>query len=112
MEGFEANPGGVRGFRIGVDASIWFFHANYGKEGENPELRTIFFRCATLMSATFLPLFVFDGHKRPTFKRGKMINQNSHKLTTGMKAIIESFGFEWRDVCILLTCFFTILTRH
>ncbi|KIL64082.1 hypothetical protein M378DRAFT_186825 [Amanita muscaria Koide BX008] len=87
---------GLRGFRIGIDASIWFFHAEYGKEGENPVLRTLFFRCATLMKTTFLPLFVFDGPKRPDFKRGKKINKTGHKLIPGMKAIIEAFGFEWR----------------
>ncbi|KAJ7171691.1 PIN domain-like protein, partial [Mycena crocata] len=96
VEGFEANPNGSRGFRIGIDASIWFFHAAYGKEGENPELRTMFFRCATLTHAPFLPLFVFDGPKRPNVKRGKKINRDLHKLTPGMKEIVESFGFEWR----------------
>jgi Holliday junction resolvase YEN1 len=112
VEGFEANPDGVRGFRVGVDASIWFFHANYGKEGENPELRTLFFRCATLMHAPFLPLFVFDGPKRPNLKRGKRINPDSHKLTTGMKAIIESYGFEWRTVSKLFVCFAQCSNTH
>ncbi|KAE9409910.1 PIN domain-like protein [Gymnopus androsaceus JB14] len=87
-----------RGFRIGVDASIWFFHAEYGKEGENPELRTLFFRCAQLLSQGFLPLFVFDGPMRPDIKRGKRINKSVNKLVTGMQAIIEAFGFEYRTV--------------
>ncbi|KAI0319963.1 PIN domain-like protein, partial [Amylostereum chailletii] len=95
-EGFEANPANVRGLRIGIDASIWFYHAAYGREGENPELRTLFFRCARLMRAPFLPLFVFDGPKRPNVKRGKRISGNQHWLTNGMKNIIEAFGFEWR----------------
>ncbi|THV08255.1 hypothetical protein K435DRAFT_707930 [Dendrothele bispora CBS 962.96] len=85
-----------RGYRVGIDASIWFFHAEYGKEGENPELRTLFFRCAQLINHGFLPLFVFDGPKRPEFKRGKRINKSAHKLVTGMQAIIEAFGFEYR----------------
>ena len=97
-EGFVANAQGLRGFRIGIDVSIWFFHAEYGRQGENPVLRTLFFRCSTLMRTTFLPLFVFDGPKRPDFKRGKKINKTSHKLIPGMKAIIEAFGFEWRMV--------------
>jgi len=97
-EGFEANAGGRRGFRIGIDASIWFFHAAYGKEGENPELRTLFFRCSRLMSMPLLPLFVFDGPKRPSVKRGKKVSGNAHWLTTGMKNIIVAFGFEWRTV--------------
>ncbi|KAJ3565362.1 hypothetical protein NP233_g7681 [Leucocoprinus birnbaumii] len=95
-EGFQANPRGLRGYRVGIDASIWFFHAEYGKEGENPVLRTLFFRCATLMKAPFLPLFVFDGPKRPDFKRGKRINKTGNKLIPGMKRIVEAFGFEWR----------------
>ncbi|KAK0467724.1 PIN domain-like protein [Desarmillaria tabescens] len=65
-----------RGYRLGIDTSIWFFHAGYGKGGENPQLRTLFFR--------------------PDWKRGKKINKTANKLTTGMKAIIEAFGFEWR----------------
>ncbi|KAF8151979.1 hypothetical protein K438DRAFT_1688072 [Mycena galopus ATCC 62051] len=96
VEGFEANPNGTRGFRVGIDASIWFFHAAYGKEGENPELRTLFFRCATLMRAPFLPLFVFDGPLRPKVKRGKTIHRGLHKLAPGMKQIVEAFGFECR----------------
>ncbi|KAL1688714.1 hypothetical protein GGG16DRAFT_126967 [Schizophyllum commune] len=95
-EGFEKNPKNLRGFRIGIDASIWFFHAEYGKEGENPELRTLFFRCATLMHAPWLPLFVFDGPKRPSWKRGKRISKNNHALINGMKGIVEAFGYEWR----------------
>ena len=93
-DGFEKNPHGVRGFRIGIDASIWSFHMEYGREGENPQLRTLFFRCATLMRSPFLPLFVFDGPKRPDFKRGKKVNKTANKLIPSMKQIIEAFGFE------------------
>ncbi|KIJ18164.1 hypothetical protein PAXINDRAFT_71568, partial [Paxillus involutus ATCC 200175] len=95
-DGFLANPSHQRGFRIGIDASIWFFHAAYGKEGENPELRTLFFRCCRLLQAPLLPLFVFDGPKRPAIKRGKRVGGSAHWLTQGMKNIIEAFGFEWR----------------
>lgn len=44
QSGFESS--GHRAYRIGIDASIWFFHAQGGREGENPELRTLFFRCS------------------------------------------------------------------
>ena len=97
-EGFQANPDGCRGFRLGIDASIWFFHAEYGEGGENPDLRTLFFRCATLMRTTFLPIFVFDGPKRPDIKRGKKVDKTGNKLVPGMKQIVEAFGFEWRTV--------------
>jgi hypothetical protein len=65
---------GFRGLRIGIDASIWFYHATYGREGENPELRTLFFRCSRLLGIPLLPLFVFDGPKRPSMKRNKKIS--------------------------------------
>jgi holliday junction resolvase YEN1 len=100
VDGFEKNISGYRGFRVGIDASIWFFHAAYGREGENPELRTLFFRCARLLSLPFLPLFVFDGPKRPSIKRNKRITGNAHWLTNGMKNIIEAFGFEWKTARI------------
>ncbi|EMD35071.1 hypothetical protein CERSUDRAFT_96986 [Gelatoporia subvermispora B] len=96
VDGFEANPAGARGFRVGIDASIWFFHATYGREGENPELRTLFFRCTRLMSMPFLPLFVFDGPKRPEFKRGKRVSGKNNWMEQGMQEIIHAFGFEWR----------------
>ncbi|KAI0297015.1 hypothetical protein B0F90DRAFT_1912851 [Multifurca ochricompacta] len=96
VDGFEANPANLRGLRIGIDASIWFFHAAYGREGENPELRTLFFRCARLTSAPFLPVFIFDGPKRPKVKRGKKISGEKHWLVDSMKGMIEAFGFEWR----------------
>ncbi|TBU30914.1 PIN domain-like protein, partial [Dichomitus squalens] len=95
-DGFEANPDGKRGFRVGIDASIWFYHATYGREGENPELRTLFFRCTRLMGMPFLPLFVFDGPKRPEIKRGKRISGKNHWMVQGMQEIISAFGFEWR----------------
>ena len=98
VDGFEGNPAGRRGLRVGIDASIWFYHAAYGKEGENPELRTMFFRCARLMNKPFLPLFVFDGPKRPSTKRKKKVSGKDHWLTSGMQKIIEAFGFEWRMV--------------
>ncbi|KAH9029013.1 PIN domain-like protein [Lactarius pseudohatsudake] len=96
VDGFEANPANFRGLRIGIDASIWFFHAVHGREGENPELRTLFFRCARLTSAPFLPLFIFDGPKRPKVKRGKRISDRKYWLVDSMKEIIKAFGFEWR----------------
>ncbi|KZV62574.1 hypothetical protein PENSPDRAFT_692391 [Peniophora sp. CONT] len=96
VDGFEANTNELRGFRIGIDASIWFFHAENGREGENPELRTLFFRCTRLLNKPFLPVFVFDGPKRPDVKRGKRIDKSSHWMVDGMKRIIAAFGFEWR----------------
>jgi Holliday junction resolvase YEN1 len=96
--GFEANRSGLRGYRVSIDASIWFFHANGGREGENPELRTLFFKCVQLTTSPFLPLFVFDGPKRPSMKRGKKVKGEAYWLTNGTKRMVEAFGFEWRTV--------------
>lgn len=104
VDGFECNVKGVRGLRIGIDASIWFYHATYGREGENPELRTLFFRCSKLLGIPLLPLFVFDGPKRPSMKRNKKISGKAHWLTDGMRNIIEAFGFEWHMVKTFLSC--------
>lgn len=104
VDGFERNVEGTRGLRIGIDASIWFYHAAYGREGENPELRTLFFRCSRLLGIPLLPLFVFDGPKRPSMKRNKKISGKAHWLTEGMKNIIEAFGFEWHTVKTHLPC--------
>lgn len=101
VDSFQENRSGYHGFRIGIDASIWFFHAAYGREGENPELRTLFFRCSRFLGTPFLPLFVFDGPKRPSIKRNKHIGRNAHWLTNGMKNIIEAFGFEWKTASCL-----------
>ena len=58
----------------------------------------MFFRCARLVSAPFLPLFIFDGPKRPKVKRGKRTSREKYWLVDSIKGIIEAFGFEWRMV--------------
>jgi len=54
------------------------------------------------MNAPFLPLFIFDGPKRPKVKRGKRISGEKHLFVDSMKGMIETFGFEWRMVRLLL----------
>lgn len=100
VDGFEENLHGKRAYRIGIDCSIWFFHAEHGREGENPELRTLFFRLARLLALPILPLFVFDGPNRPKFKRGKRIAGHKESwMVSGMKQIINAYGFEHHTVC-------------
>lgn len=54
------------------------------------------------MSKSFLPLFVFDGPKRPKMKRKKKVSGKDHWMISGMQEIIEAFGFEWRMVSVNL----------
>ncbi|KAG8994343.1 hypothetical protein FRB93_001599 [Tulasnella sp. JGI-2019a] len=95
VDGFEKNEGGRRGYRVGIDASIWFFHSQWGREGENPELRTMFFRMARLLEVPFLPVFVFDGPERPKVKRGKKVSRRQHWMEDGVKKMATAFGFQW-----------------
>ncbi|TDL24180.1 PIN domain-like protein [Rickenella mellea] len=97
VDGFDSNASSKRAYRVGIDASIWYKHAAFSKGGENPELRLLFFRAVKLAELPLLPLFVFDGRERPKVKRGsKMGKAGSHALTSGMKEILDAFGFEWR----------------
>ncbi|GLB37248.1 putative xeroderma pigmentosum G N-region [Lyophyllum shimeji] len=98
VEGFEKNKSSKRAYRIGIDVSIWYKHAMYSKEGENPQLRLMFFRLRQLSELPILPLFVFDGRQRPKVKRGsKMGKSGSHALTDHMKKMLDAFGMEWRQ---------------
>jgi len=54
-------------------------------------------RCARLLRAPLLPLFVFDGPLRPNQKRGKEVCLSQNLLVSGMKRIINAFGFEWKE---------------
>ncbi|KAF7795201.1 hypothetical protein EIP86_006351 [Pleurotus ostreatoroseus] len=104
VDGFEANTNSMRGLRVGIDASIWMVHATNwvtsatdGRDkGENPELRTILFKCTRLMQKPFLPLFVFDGPYRPDVKRGKNITKTPHWMVAGTQEILTALGVEWR----------------
>lgn len=101
VDGFENNESGRRGYRIGIDASIWYQHATHSSTaGANPEIRLLFFRLAKLARLPWIVLFVFDGRERPKVKRGsRMGKSGSHNLTAKFKEMIKWFGMEWREVC-------------
>lgn len=44
----------------------------------------------------FLPLFVFDGPKRPKIKRGKVVGGKEHWMVNSLRTILDAFGFECR----------------
>ncbi|KAK0548264.1 hypothetical protein OC845_003663 [Tilletia horrida] len=59
---------------LGIDASIWLFHAMTMTKtagGHSGEVRMLFFRLAKLHALPIIPIFVFDGPKRPSWKRSK-----------------------------------------
>lgn len=99
VDGFEGNKSGKRGFRVGIDISIWYQHAESSKGGENPQLRLLFYRMRRLVEMAFIPLFVFDGRERPPVKRGSRVGKSgTHKLTADTKKLLDVFGMEWRTV--------------
>ncbi|PCH43505.1 hypothetical protein WOLCODRAFT_144540 [Wolfiporia cocos MD-104 SS10] len=93
VDGFEKNESGRRAYRIGIDASLWYQHAEYSKGGANPEIRTLFFRLRSLAELPLIPLFVFDGRERPKTKRGsRMGKSGSHNMTPTFKKLLDALG--------------------
>lgn len=87
-----------RPIRIAVDISIWLFKVHAGRGGNNPEVRTLFFRLLKLLALPIHPVFVFDGHHKPPFKRGKAVGQgksgNESALSLRLsKRLIDLFSF-------------------
>jgi len=80
--------------------SIWmhecqaaFFKCRHAQMGENPELRTLFYRLANLLKLCLIPVFVFDGVGRPKSKRGQKVSGEAHWITERFIAFIDAFGF-------------------
>ncbi|KZT03833.1 PIN domain-like protein [Laetiporus sulphureus 93-53] len=97
VDGFEENESGRRAYWVGIDASIWCYHVSHVKGGKNPELRTLFFRLRRLAELPLVLLFVLDGPERPKIKRGSRVGKSGfHKLTAGLKKLLDIFGMEWR----------------
>ncbi|KAM5536755.1 hypothetical protein V8D89_009594 [Ganoderma adspersum] len=97
-----ASPPNRRGyFRLGVDISIWLrqccapFQRAHAQAGQNPELRTLYFRLVKLFARPIAVVFVADGPDRPTMKRGTHIVKTPHWMTTGAKDLVDAFGFDW-----------------
>ncbi|KAJ8522743.1 hypothetical protein ONZ45_g755 [Pleurotus djamor] len=99
MEGFQTNTTSQkRGYRIGIDASIWLHHATASKGGENPQLRLLFFKTLKLLHWPILPLVMFDGRLRPKTKRGSRLGKSgSHPLSKDFKVMLGLMGIEWRE---------------
>ena len=86
-------PSERRMLRVGIDASLWLFHARKSRGGANPELRALFFRLARLLAMPVTPVFVFDGRARPSQKRDLSIWTGVHAIQTQLAALLDDFGF-------------------
>uniref|UniRef100_A0A0D2PKX7 XPG-I domain-containing protein n=1 Tax=Hypholoma sublateritium (strain FD-334 SS-4) TaxID=945553 RepID=A0A0D2PKX7_HYPSF len=104
-EGFELRRRGEGYLIIGIDASIWMNQAHLSvknspgkgtRAGENPATRNLFYRLCRLLKLPVVPIFVFDGAKRPPNKRGVAVKTTKrHWLTLPFQKFIDAFGFSW-----------------
>ncbi|BEJ15554.1 hypothetical protein CspHIS471_0501590 [Cutaneotrichosporon sp. HIS471] len=97
-DAFLANKNGLRALTIGVDASIWIFHAQTNRNGANAFLRTIFYKIAALLQHPVLPVFVFDGPKKPSMKRGHRVMRSfgvNDGYSRQFKDLLDVCGLEW-----------------
>jgi Holliday junction resolvase YEN1 len=88
-----------RPIRVAVDISIWLFQVQAGRGGKNPEIRTLFYRLIKLLALPIHPLFVYDGSKKPPFKRGKATTSRGGNapIIQRSKDLINRFRFPWHE---------------
>ena len=75
------------------------FAAGHAQYGENPELRALLFRLASLAKLPVHAVFVTDGPHRSKLKRGKQVKTAPLWLTVGLRNLVNAFGFGWIEVC-------------
>ncbi|KAI0485803.1 hypothetical protein F4859DRAFT_396100 [Xylaria cf. heliscus] len=86
-----------RSLRIAIDISIWQFQVQAARGGSNPAVRTLFYRLLRLLGLAIQPIFVFDGPKKPAFKRNKRSGRGDGVATAMAKRLIRLFGFIVHD---------------
>ncbi|KAJ7847157.1 hypothetical protein B0H14DRAFT_3677030 [Mycena olivaceomarginata] len=84
----EGNGRSTKAIVVGVDASLATL-----KWEENPELRALFYKLASLSDAQVITVFVFDGQHRPSTIRNKKVLRHPHWLVEEFTELIELFGF-------------------
>ncbi|KAI0691164.1 PIN domain-like protein [Cerioporus squamosus] len=103
LDGMRPSSGPTRLYRVGVDASLWFWQIQASfltkgtRRGKNPELRTLLFRLANLYTKPLAVVFVGDGPARPDIKRNTNVGKKAHWLTVDMKDLVSAFGFEYLE---------------
>ncbi|PSR93682.1 PIN domain-like protein [Coniella lustricola] len=83
-----------RPFRLAVDFAIWAHQLQAAQGGASPAMRTLFYRLVRLVTLNIDPIFVFDGPRKPAFKRNKRSRREGDTLSKAMaQQIIRLFGF-------------------
>ena len=90
---------------VAADSRIWIFHAAVPQSGENPFMRTIFFKITSLLHQPVLPVFVFDGPAKPGYKRNQRVGGSfgtSDTRSRQFKELLDEMGMEWWNVSLAL----------
>jgi hypothetical protein len=90
--------------------SIWFdsclavFHhpGLHSQAGENPELRTFFFKLCHFAKLPATLVFVTNGPQQPPKKHGHRVITHPLWYMKKVKELIEAFGFYSHDVHIYI----------
>ncbi|KAJ9107176.1 hypothetical protein QFC19_002836 [Naganishia cerealis] len=101
LDALKENKDGSRALRIGIDASLWVFHAkSVPHSGLNPFIRTLFFKILKLLQYPVLLLFVFDGPHKPAMKRGNKVGGRfgrGDRESQQFKLLLDEMGLEYWD---------------
>ena len=74
------------------------FRYHHAGAGQNPELRVLFYRLATILAMPAHAFFVFDGPARPQVKQGRQVRGRTHWLACHFQELLNTFGFQWHEV--------------
>ncbi|KAJ7585012.1 PIN domain-like protein [Mycena floridula] len=91
VKGFIENKSGLRGLRVGIDASGWIYRAQFHHRSGGP-LVAIYANVCKLLVMTVLPVFVFDGPQRPGVKRGKIVRGNPFAVERDFQTMLTALG--------------------
>ncbi|RDB18870.1 Flap endonuclease GEN 1 [Hypsizygus marmoreus] len=100
-EGFKVDRRNTSTILVGIDTSLWYSQCQtefqhpglHAQRRENPELRALFYRLAALLRLPITPVFVFDGGKRPPYKRWKTAKYRPIWYSGHFEKMIRAFGF-------------------
>ena len=81
-----------------AQSSAVFYGPGHMSAGQNPELRTLFFKLARLLNTCILPIFVFDEPLRPSIKRSQNVITVDPWITAEFRQLIDAFGFHSHQV--------------
>ncbi|KAI9155387.1 Flap endonuclease [Paramyrothecium foliicola] len=94
VDGYKTHD---RPLRLAIDIAIWQFQTQAARGGTNPAIRTLFNRLIRLLGTPIQPVFVFDGPRKPAFKRNKRSGRGDGVATALAKRLIQLFGFATHD---------------